>query len=173
MMNMPPVIADGTSLRELEGIRSIYILPDDPFVDSAIIPCFSVSESVDCMMGYFSSESLVSLAPGLATFIDRSENAIRLIISPVLTAADQQAIEAGVNLTQASSIAIKTLRDALDTKNFIQRHTLKCLTWLLQNGRLEIRVALIKDALFHPNVWLFHQRGDVDFGNNERAETNP
>ena len=161
MMNLPPVNAEGTLLRELEGIRSLYILPDDPLVDSAIIPCFSVSDSVDCMMGYFSSESLVALAPGLATFIDSSSKAIRLIISPVLTAADQKAIEAGVNSTQAASIATNALNDALDTENFIQRHTLKCLTWLLQNGRLEIRVALMKNALFHPKVWLFHQGGDT------------
>ncbi len=145
----------------MEHLRSLYILPEDPLAEFVLIPCFSVAGNVDCMMGYFSSASLASLAPGLATFIDTSSGNIRLVISPILSPSDQEAIEAGINPTHASSIATSVLRDTLKTEDFIEQHSLKCLTWLLQNNRLEIKVALMKDALFHPKVWLFHQDGDT------------
>ena len=32
--------------------------------------------------------------------------------------------------------------------------TLRCLSYLIGVGRLEIRVALLRDAIFHPQVWL-------------------
>ena len=161
MQNWPQISSSDATLQSLGQIRSLYMLPDDSFVESALLPCFSASERVDCMMGYFSSESLSSLAPGLATFIDKSRGNIRLIISPALSSADQEAIKAGVNSTRASAIAVAAMKDALGTENFIARHTLKCLTWLLQSGRLEIKIALMKDALFHPKVWLFRQASDT------------
>ena len=150
-----------TPLRALQEVRSLYILPGDPLAETVLIPCFSNAVSVDCMMGYFSSASFASLAPGLATFIDTSTGNIRLVVSPILSLSDQDAIEAGLSLTRASSVAIAALKGALDTTDFIEQHTLKCLTWLLQNERLEMKVALMKNALFHPKVWLFHQEPDT------------
>ena len=44
------------------------------------------------MMGFFSSDVLASLAPGLATFINSSDGQFRLIISPVLRPDDLEAI---------------------------------------------------------------------------------
>lgn len=162
MTNSAEARAKEVGLRAIRDVRSFYILPDDPFVESVLIPCFSVADNVDCMMGFFSSESLVSLAPGLATFIDNSSaGGIRLIISPFLKPADQSAIKAGVSPTEASVIAIAALRESLDTKDFIERHALKCLTWLIHKGRVQIKVALMKDAMFHLKTWLFHHRGDA------------
>ena len=83
-------------LQTIEGIRPIYLLPAEPFVEETLIPAFSASTHVDCMVGFFSSEALVSLAPGLASFINCSNGTFRLIVSPVLNTADWEAIEAGI-----------------------------------------------------------------------------
>src|SRR5690606_16032556 len=83
----------------------------------------------------------------------------RLIISPLLRAADMAAIEAGTRT--AESVASEILEDLVLTEDLIQRHTLKCFSYLLRIGRLEIQVALMKDALFHPKVWLFQNGSDV------------
>ena len=61
--------------------------------EEVLIPGFSVAARVDCMVGFFSREVLASLAPGLATYIRHSQNSFRLIISPLLRAEDQTAIE--------------------------------------------------------------------------------
>lgn len=150
---------DGTILRSVPDIRPLYILPDDPFSEEVLIPCFKSSSQVDCMMGFFSSEVLVPLAPGLATFINSSHESFRLVVSPLLRAEDRIAIEEG--LTPPDDIARSVLNEIVVTENFIEQHTLKCLSWLLRHGRVEIKVALMKKALFHPKVWLFRASDDL------------
>ena len=147
------------ALRSLDGARPLYMLPADPLAEEVLIPGFRAATKVDCMVGFFSSEVLASLAPGLATYIAGSENSFRLIVSPLLRAEDRAAIEHG--LKSPAEIADRILGELTVTEDLLQRHTLKCLSWLLCQGRIEIKVALMKDALFHPKVWLFANGGDV------------
>ena len=105
---------------------------------------------------FFSSEVLASLAPGLATFINSSQERFRLVISPFLRDEDRAAIEEGIRLPE--DVAYAALEEIVITEDLVQGHTLKCLSWLLRIGRIEIKIALMKEALFHPKVWLF--RGD-------------
>ena len=158
-------------VRVLEGIRPLYVLPADPLADEVLIPCFKEAGRVDCMAGFFSSHVLSALAPGLATYIASSENSFRLIISPMLTPDDLAAIEEGVK--SAAEVAEELLDDIIFTEDLIQRHTLKCLSWLLRNGRIEIKVALVKGALFHPKVWLFHSNQDVVVAHGSSNATQP
>jgi len=147
------------SLGNLDGVRPLYMLPADPLAEEVLIPGFQSAAKVDCMVGFFSSEVLVSLAPGLATYISASENSFRLIISPLLRSDDQAAIEDG--LKSADEVADRILEELIVTEDVLQRHTLKCLSWLLRERRIEIQIALMKDALFHPKVWLFEEGNDV------------
>ena len=150
---------DRNSLRSVPDIRPLYILPKDSMAEEVLIPSFGVAARVDCMVGFFSSGVLASLAPGLATYIRHSQNSFRLIISPLLRAEDQTAIED--SLTAEEEVADRLLEELIVTEDLLQQHTLKCLSWLLRTGRMEIKVALMKDALFHPKVWLFHASDDV------------
>ena len=147
------------TFRGMSNIRPLYILPKDPAIEEVLIPCFQSAIYVDCMMGFFSSEILVSLAPGLATFINASDESLRLIISPILSPEDQNAIKQG--LTSPEDIVSAVLEDIVVTEDLIEEHTLKCLSWLLRKGRVEIKIALMKNALFHPKVWLFREGDDV------------
>lgn len=149
----------GTNLRLVPDIKPLYILPDDPFTEEVLIPCFKSSSQVDCMMGFFSSEVLVPLAPGLATFINCSQESFRLVISPLLRDEDRIAIEKGV--TSPEDIARSLLHEIVVTEDLIEQHTLECLSWLLRRGRVEIKIALMKKALFHPKVWLFREGNDL------------
>ncbi|MDE0211794.1 MAG: DEAD/DEAH box helicase family protein [Boseongicola sp.] len=135
------------------------MLPTDPLAEEVLIPAFQEASLVSCMVGFFSSEVLASLAPGLATYIACSRNSLRLIISPLLRAEDQAAIEDG--LKSAEEVADRILEEQTVTEDLLQRHTLKCLSWLLRERRIEIKIALMKDALFHPKVWLFEEHEDV------------
>ena len=150
---------NGMTLRSVPGIRPLYMLPDDPVTEEVLIPCFQSATQIDCMMGFFSSEVLVSLAPGLATFINCSHESLRLIISPLLRSEDKDAIEEG--LASPEDIANTVLKDIIFTEDLVEQHTLKCLSWLLRSGRVKIKIALMKDALFHPKVWLFRRDRDV------------
>ena len=145
-------------LRSNQWIRPIYVLPEDPFIDDLLIPSFIACSRVDCMVGFFTSGTLASLAPGLATFINRSQGTFRLVISPILRADDWAAIKDGVS--GAEEVVESLFDDVLVTEDAIKRHTLECLSWLLRKGRLEIQIALMKEGLFHPKVWLFHDRNE-------------
>ena len=147
------------TLQTIPSIQPLYILPKDPVTEDVLIPCFQSATSVDCMMGFFSSEILVSIAPGLATFINCSDGNLRLVISPLLRTEDREAIENGI--ASPEEIVSVALEDFVVTESTIAQHTLKCLSWMLRHGRVEIKVALMKDALFHPKVWLFHEGDDV------------
>ena len=149
----------GRNLQSVPDIQPLYMLPKDPVAEEVLIPCFQSASQVDCMMGFFSSEILGALAPGLATFINSSHGSLRLIISPLLREEDRRAIEEGT--ASPEDIANATLEDIVITEPLIEQHTLKCLSWLLRSGRVKIKIALMKDALFHPKVWLFRRNEDV------------
>jgi len=137
----------------LEHARPLYLLPADPFAEEVLIPGFRAAKRVDCMVGFFSSHVLGSLAPGLASYVNRGNEGFRLIFSPLITPEDQAAIEAGIRSPE--DVAESLVNDLVITPDLIQQHTLKCFTWLLRTGRIEIKIALMRDALFHPKVWLF------------------
>lgn len=147
------------ALRYLPGIRPLYLLPNDPLAEEVLIPGFRSAAKVDCMVGFFSSEVLASLAPGLATYISSTKNSFRLIISPLLRQEDREAIERGIKSSE--DVASEILEDVIATEDLLQQHTLRCLSWLIRTGRIEIKIALMKDALFHPKVWLFEDGTDV------------
>lgn len=147
------------SLRALDAVRPLYFLPAEPLAEEVLIPGFKNAAKVDCMVGFFSSEVLAALAPGLATYINASTHSFRLLISPYVRPADQEAIERGTKTP--GEVANERLEQLILSEDILQRHTLKCLSWLLRERRIEIKVALMKDALFHPKVWLFENAEDV------------
>lgn len=142
-----------SAIKSLSDLHPLYILPNDPLASEVLIPAFRAASRVDCMVGFFSSEVLASLAPGLATYVAQSKSSFRLIISPLLRPEDQVAIENGIKPPE--EIASKLVNDLLVTENLLKTYTLECLTWLLRTGRIEIKIALMSGALFHPKVWLF------------------
>ena len=146
------------NFRSLSDIKPLYFLPKDPFPEEVLIPAFRMSEKADCMMGFFSSEALSNLAPGLATYINSKYN-FRLIISPFLREDDLEAIKNGIRSPE--EIANDLLESLIITDDLLQQHTLKCLSYLLRVGRIEIKIALMKYALFHPKVWLFESSNDA------------
>ena len=150
---------ENRSLRTINGLRPLYVLPTDPLADEVLIPSFQAAKNVDCMVGFFTSDVLASLAPGLATYINSTDSTFRLIVSPLLRVEDQTAIENG--LRSVEEVAGEILDEILITEDLIQTHTLKCLSWMLRKHRLDFRVALMKDALFHPKVWLFDDEADI------------
>lgn len=137
----------------LDASRPLYFLPRDDLAGEVLIPGFRHASAARCMVGFFSSSVLADLAPGLATYIAAATTGFRLIVSPYLTDADRQAIAIG--LRNPEDVGADILRDGLVGTNELQRHTLECLSFLLARGRIEMKVALMKDALFHPKVWLF------------------
>ena len=72
---------------QLKGLnyKSLYVIPRDDFVHSVLIASFRLSVSVDCMFGFFGSEALRSISPGLAEYLVRGNSPMRMIVSPYIS----------------------------------------------------------------------------------------
>jgi len=115
------------------------------------------------MFGFFSSGSLREIAPGLAEFVAGPQRTIQMIISPHLSADDIRALDEGTStsLDVISKRLEELLGEARVTANALTLHTLTCLSYLLALGRIEIKIARVRNGLFHPKVWIFESESDT------------
>lgn len=162
-MQLPLGVKPSGKLRELTWIRSSYIIPRHDFVKEALIPCLEVSENYRCMAGFFDSGALRDIAPGLAQYIARPAQVMKLIASPYISVEDQTAISQGLNSPE-EVLERKLLelcgRPHLDA-SALAEHTLDCLAYLIASKRLLMKISFVPGGLFHPKVWLLDQCGDV------------
>ena len=112
------------------------------------------STQLDVMMGYFASSSFAEIAPGLATFLRRTQAPLRIVVSPFLTETDFDTLTR--NDKYRADLARRLLIDDVPNEHDFARHTLECLAWLINQSRLTLKIAVMRFALFHPKVRLFH-----------------
>lgn len=148
------MVPEKRSLQDsLSSAHPLYVLPKDPVTAEVLIPALQATDGLDVMMGYFASSSFVDIAPGLATFLRFSRAPMRLIVSPFLTTADFETLTQDEN--HLSQLARKLFVDDVPGEELLAWHTMECLAWLITQERLLLKVAVMRDALFHPKVWLF------------------
>ncbi len=154
--------SESFGLRSLDQQKTVWYLPEQPVVEDVIIPALRNTESFDCMVGYFGCGALKQLAPGLASFVTGTSAPVRLLVSPVISQAEQRAISEGLH--KPEEVLEFALGDILESEEVLEsalaNHTLECLSFLLARNRLQIRVVLIRDAIFHLKEWLFKNGED-------------
>ena len=148
----------------LEGLKSTWWVPRDAVTDKVLVPALQNATGFECMAGYFGGGVLRDLAPGLASFIVRTSSPIRLLVSPVLSEEDQIALRGG-SVATAEALAVSAMSAALSDEialtSALARHTQQCLAYLVEAGRLELRVVLMKSGIFHPKQWTFMDGDDI------------
>ena len=149
--------ARGLLVDVLETAEPIYLLPKDDVAELVISPALAACDSADIMIGFFASQSLSEIAPGLANFLSSSTEPLRIIVSPFLTPEDQGAL---ADADTIGAVAAARFATSLPDADALARHALECLAWLVSLGRLQLKIALMRDALFHPKVWLFRDGRD-------------
>lgn len=149
----------GGTLAE-SGVEPIAaMLPEFDFAGKVLIPGLSCATSFRGMFGYFTSGVLVQLAPGLAHYLNRKTEPVRLVVGPAMTDSDIDAIRTGV--TSAPDILDQRMLDLLGsrevTESALAHHALTCLAWLLATARMDVKVAFATKR-YHPKVWLLSDR---------------
>lgn len=121
-------------------------------------PALSMAVKYDRIAGFFSSSSLAIAARGMGSFL-LGGGMMRLICSPILSRADADSIE------RANGVETITLDIDNIESEFVSNHV-KALGWLLQQGRLEMKLAVLttpeghfcssddvlRNGLFHQKV---------------------
>ncbi len=142
----------------LSSVLPVYDVPADDLVGDVLVPGMTAAREVRVGSGFFSSEALAQIAPGLAAYIANSDQPLRLLISPEISQADLQAIERGTLDAQqvVEQNTTRLFEGAAFSASAVVAHTLECLSYLIATGRLELRVILMKQGIFHKKMWLLH-----------------
>lgn len=90
------------------------------------------------LAGFFSSSSLAIAARGMSSFIKR-RGQLLLVCSPILSPKDAEA------LTGATEYTLDVQLDFDNLESELERNHVKALGWMLSNGLLEIKLAVIVD----------------------------
>ncbi len=99
----------------------------------------------DLMLGFFSSTAINFLADGFAAFL-YGGGKMRLVINDILNEDDKQAV---LNAENQSYIPFFDLNDLEKLKNTLSErdvHFFECLSFLIRNNRLEIKIISPKDG---------------------------
>ena len=108
--------------------------------------CLCNSTRFDLMLGFFSSSAINVLADGFASFLYNGGQ-MRLIVNDILTEQDRNAIANGELDTPIPFFDINDIEKLKNTLSERDVHFFECLTWLIRNNRLDIKIIAPKDGI--------------------------
>lgn len=145
------------SFKDIDIALSYETGRDDP-VNEFYVPLLAEAKYYDRIAGFFTSASLAIAARGIAGLI-RNKGTMRIIACPRLDEKDAEVIKA-VTEHPDKYLSKQLLSDLEHIEDDFQKDHLRALGWMLANGYLEMRLALVKkkstdEADFNS---LFHQK---------------
>lgn len=127
-------------------------------VDEFYIPVLEQSEKYYRIAGFFSSSALAIAAKGIEGLVNNGGK-MYLMISPELSDEDFRVIQEHGKITEDASIFSDLKLDSAVSEN------VQALAWLLDCGRLEIKIVVGKKntkSLFHQKVGIaFDSAGNI------------
>lgn len=152
------------SFRDI-GIAYSYETGRDDPVNEFYVPLLTEAVSYDRIAGFFTSASLAIAARGIAGLI-RNHGTMRIIACPRLDEKDVAVIKSVVEYPD-EYISKQLLKDLEHIEDDFQHDHLRALGWMLANGYLEMRIALVKkkdgetidyESLFHQKIGIMKDR---------------
>lgn len=138
-------------LRTLE-FKGVYKSDQDDILRSFYFPALAVADHYDRAVGYFSASSLSEAAQALTVFI-KGDGLIRLVVGAFTAQSDIDAVREGLRLKEVSErIGADLLAAVAGVEDELFQHRFKALAWLIAHDRLEIRVALRPNGIYHDKV---------------------
>jgi len=135
--------------------KGVYRSDSDNLLESFYIPALKESVSYDRAVGFFSASMLSYAAQGVSALVENGGR-MRLIFGGEIDAADAQAIVDGYEqrdladrIGKSILSQIENLADALANQRLI------ALSWLIANGRLDIKIALKQRGMYHEKIGIF------------------
>ncbi len=144
------------SLKEL-AIQDEYRSNNCSIIENFYIPCLKKSIVYKRAVGFFSSTSMAEAAQGLTELIC-SGGKMQLVASPKLSDEDIEAITQGMKQREEIIIEV-TVKELEQEFNKVVKHRLACLSWLLSQGLLDIKLAIPKNlkakGIYHEKLGIF------------------
>lgn len=108
--------------------------------------CLCNSTQFDLMLGFFSSSAISVLSDGFAAFL-YGGGRMRLIVNDILTENDRNAISTGITTEDIPFFDIDDIENLKNTLSERDAHFFNCLSWLIRNNRIEIKIIAPKDSI--------------------------
>lgn len=146
------------------SLKLSYNSGDNDLVSEFYIPCFKNSLRYERAVGFFTSEILAVISKGLNEFL-LNNGTMKLICSPKFNENDIKAIEKGYE-EKHKLIQEALIREISQIPDNILNNSLNCLSWLIANNRLDIKVALPRNidcesyGIYHEKIGVFYDNED-------------
>lgn len=133
------------------------------------IPVLSMAKSYDRIAGFFSSSSLALSARGLEDFIS-NDGKMRLVTCPQLSKNDVDMLEK-TTMDIDQLLTDNFVKDYSEIESQFQKDHVQALGWMIANGKLEIKIAVIKkngrvcDREQIEQIGIMHQKVGILYDN--------
>jgi len=147
-------------LRKLQLQTSYTSEIDDIYADF-FVPSLSACVSYQRAVGYFSLAVLLNTPTALSQIIER-DGKVELIFGKLVSAADFEAIQHS-SLDPWEGTEVPSFEAMIDEqKGSLLEYRIRMLAWLFKAGRLEMKVAIRPEGLFHQKIGILRDRfGDA------------
>lgn len=137
----------------LNDLEPIYF-PNEVDLDKVLFyPILLQASTCKCMSGYFTSGALSELARSLSYYLSIDDNYLEFIVSPNLDIRDINAMRDA--LAADKNLIFLLFPDFELSENSLKTKTIEALSFLVATKKLEIRLALMDEGLFHTKCWFF------------------
>lgn len=136
--------------------KGLYDSDSDNLLFDFYIPVLKECIHYKRIAGYFSSNALSISAKGISKFVENGGK-MQLIANVVLSDDDQETIKKTIEDGER-----KILHDMETLDDAIKRGHLRLLAWMLKNGNLEIRIAVVSNGIEHKKKGIMEDSdGDI------------
>ncbi|MDI5922710.1 DEAD/DEAH box helicase family protein [Halomonas sp. LR5S13] len=142
------------SIDEIDNLPPIFF-PSDGGVDERLFyPLAKNAIALKCMVGYFSSGYVSELARSISIYLNSDQNKkMSFVISPNLDRRDVEEIKRAYEGGDDMFGHLFPIEEV--NYSVLQDYAVKSLAYLVNKGRIELKVALKKKGIFHTKCWIF------------------
>lgn len=130
------------------------------------VPALTCARRYDRAVGYFTSGVLAYAARGMTSLVE-TESTIRLVCSPALSEEDERVIREAHESQVQSVLEEQILAQWSEINKSESNCGLRCLAWLIENNRLEVKLAFpvsesgrARRGIFHDKLGLIYDAND-------------
>ena len=141
------------NLKEI-NIKGSYTGKGTTILNDFLIPALNSAVSYDRITGYFTIDSLLSIANGIDS-LRRKNGKMRLIVG--IHSIPEDIIEATINIDTLKS-EILSIQHEIDSNikslsEELEKQKIATIAWMIDCGLLTIKAAAVKgDGIFHPKT---------------------
>ena len=140
------------SLRNLP-LKGVYKSDNENLLNDFYFKTLSVASQYDRAVGFFSASTISYAAQALSAFV-KSGGTIRLIVGAFTEIDDLNAVREGYEMRASvlNSIGKDFLSEVDSVSDDLFHNRFETLSWLVANGRLEIKIALRRVGMYHDKI---------------------